>query len=174
LDKEESNTALSTQESAGELSQFTESYASFNRVVNSLQRQYLELKEEYANQNRSLSDVNQKLSSMSAENLAANEFLNGILNSVAAGVIAVDSDGTITNFNPAASVLFGIPRGEPVGQPYRTAIPPGNPIEANALRTAETGKEISAVERKITLVDGTVLYLSVSTALLRDGSGKSL
>ena len=65
MDKEESNTALSTEESAGELSQFTESYASFNRVVNSLQRQYLELKEEYATQNRSLSDVNQKLSSLS-------------------------------------------------------------------------------------------------------------
>lgn len=172
--RDKTDSVTSSLESEEQLSQFTESYASFNRVVNSLQRQYLELKEEYATQNSLLADVNRKLTAATADNLAANEFLNGILNALGAGVIAVDRHGVITHFNPAASMLLGIPRNEPVGMSYRSVVPPGQPPDANALRTIESGVELSSVEKKISLVDGTILYLSVSTALLGESPGNLL
>ena len=153
------------------ITDFTESYASFNRIINNLQRQYIELREEFSAQNEQLAEANKKLVELTRHNLAANEFLNGILNSITAGVIAVDQTGRITHFNPAASLLFGIPPGEPLGKHYRDIIPPGDPVDANALRAVESGQPVDSVEKEITLADGTHLYLSVSTAIMRDGDG---
>ena len=158
--------------SSEKLAQFTDSYASFNRVINSLQRQYLKLKEEYAAVNERLAETNRHLMAVSAENLAVTKILNNILGSLAAGVIAVDQNGIITHFNRAAATLLGIPVEEPVGKPYREIIPVGSPPDANALRTAESGRELEAVDKTVDLVDGTRLRLSVSTRVLRDDDGR--
>jgi two-component system sensor histidine kinase AtoS len=153
------------------ISDFTDSYASFNRIINNLQRQYIELNEEASEQNERLAEANKKLVEMTRLNLAATEFLNGILNSITAGIIAVDQGGRITHFNPAASLLFGMPLREPLGKHYRDVFPPGEPPDANALRAVETGQPIDAVEKEVALIDGTRLHLSVSTAIMRDAEG---
>ena len=162
------------QETGVDLTQFTDSYASFNRIVNSLQRKYIDLKEEFSTQQQELIETNQRLVEMTARNLAATEFLDSILNSMAAGVVAVDQNGRITNFNPAASVMLGIPRQEPLGQPYRDRIPPGDPIDANALRAVESGRTVDSIEKTWNLTDGTRLIVSVSTATLTDRQGHAL
>jgi PAS domain S-box-containing protein len=172
MDEERDNRTSHISDTSGDVSRFAESYASFNRIINSLQRQYIELKEEFSNQNGQLVETNLKLVEATKENLAATEFLNGILDSLSAGVIAVDQSGRITHFNPAASVLLGIPQREPFGKHYREVIPPGIPVDANCLRAAETGRSIDLVERTIDLADGTKLHISVSTAILRDNEGR--
>ena len=154
-----------------DIARFTESYASFTRIVNSLQRQYLELKDEFAAQNIELAETNKKLVGATERSLAATDFLNRILKSVTAGVIAVDMTGRITHFNPAATMLLGFPAQDVLGKLYRDCIPHGEPIDANALRTAETGHELTGAEKKIELIDGTQLFLSVSTVVLRDDDG---
>ena len=156
---------------SAEVACFTESYASFHRIISSLQRKYLELKEEFSAQNEELVQANKKLVELTERNLVVTEFLNSILDSVSAGVIAVDQGGRITRFNPAASLILGIPPREPLGKHYRDVILPGTPVDANALRAAETGREVASVEKKMTLPDGTRLNLSVSTAILRDKEG---
>ncbi|UCD63436.1 MAG: PAS domain-containing protein [Candidatus Zixiibacteriota bacterium] len=155
-----------------EVSRFADSYASFSRIVNSLQRKYIELKEEFGAQNEELVQANQKLVALTRKNIAATEFLKGILNSISAGVIAIDLNGRITHFNPAASIILGIPVGEPLGKPYRDIIPPGTPVAANAVRAAESGREVDSVEKQIELPDGGSLQVSVSTAVLRDSDGR--
>jgi two-component system sensor histidine kinase AtoS len=172
MPENKNSTVTDNTELIENLSKFTESYASFNRIINSLQRQYLELKEEFAAQNDKLVETNRKLMDMTGRNVAATEFLNGILNSIAVGVIAVDKEGRITHFNPAASAMLGIPVNEPPGKLYRDIIPPGNMLEANAARAAETGRETDTVEKEIELPDGIRLNLSVSTAILRDREGR--
>ena len=157
-----------------DLTQFTDSYASFNRIVNSLQRKYIDLKEEFSSQQKELVETNQRLVDMTASNLATTEFLDSILNSMAAGVVAVDRNGRITNFNPAASVMLGIPGREPLGQPYRDIIPSGDPVDANALRAVESGKTVDSIEKNWELIDGTRLIVSVSTATLTDRKGNAL
>jgi PAS domain S-box-containing protein len=154
-----------------EVGRFADSYASFNRIINSLQRKYIELKDEFSTQNEELVQANRKLVALSAQNIRATEFLNGVLESITAGVIAVDSNGRITHFNPAASLILGIPRNEPPGKLYRDVILPGDPSDANALRSVETGRAHDAVEKKVELKDGSWLHLSVSTAIIRDHEG---
>ncbi len=163
----------SETESVVDLAQFADSYASFNRIVNGLQRKYIELKEDFSSQQEKLVETNRQLVEMTSRNLAATEFLDGILNSMAAGVIAVDQNGRITRFNPAASLMLGIPSREPLGRHYREMIPPGEPIEANALRAAETGTPVDSIEKTLELTDGTRLFVSVSTAILTDRNGRA-
>ncbi len=164
--------SIESKKDAQDISRFADSYASFSRIVNSLQRKYIELKDEFSAQNEQLSEANRKLVELSRRNITATEFLNGILNSISAGVVAIDLNGRITHFNPAASVILGIPVREPLGKAYRDVIPPGTPVGANALRAAESGREVGSVEKRIELTDGTRLQLSVSTAVLRDDAGE--
>lgn len=171
---EESNkSAVQFENDSQDVSKFAESYASFNRIINSLQRKYFELKEDFTTQNNELAQANQKLVELTERNLAATEFLNSILESISVGVIAVDQSGRITHFNPAASTILGIPLTEAPGKPYRGVIPVGDPVNANALRTAETGRSLDSVEKKIELADGTRLQVSVSTSTLRDQMGRT-
>ena len=88
-----------------QLSKFADSYESFNRIINSLQRKYIDLKDDFSHQNEELTITNSKLMELSDKNLVATEFLNNILNSISIGVIAVDQNGRITHFNPAASMI---------------------------------------------------------------------
>ncbi|MFH1374459.1 MAG: ATP-binding protein [bacterium] len=156
------------------VTRFTESYASFDRVINSLQRRYLELQEESSRQNEKLAEANSQLVKLTRRNLAATGFLNGILNSISAGVIAVDQNGRITHFNPAASLILSISTDDALGQRYRNVVTPGTPADANAMRAAESGREVASIEKAIKLADGTRLYLSVSTAVLSDDLGRSI
>lgn len=157
-----------------ELSKFTESYASFNRIINSLQRKYIELKDEFTVQNEKLVEANKKLVDLTRRNLTATEFLKSILSSISVGVISIDQNCRITHFNPAASMILGVSQPDAIGKEYREIVPPGDPINANALRTSETGCEVDSIEKKIELKNGTCLHLSVSTAVLRDNEGKSI
>ncbi len=161
-------------EDSTDIGRFADSYASFNRIINSLQRKYIELKDEFSAQNEELVQANRKLVALTAQNIGATEFLNGVLDSITAGVIAVDHKGRITHFNPAASLILGIPRREPLGQLYRDFVVPGDPPDANALRSVETGRSHDSVEKKIELKDGSWLFLSVSTAIIRDNEGAAI
>jgi signal transduction histidine kinase len=67
--------------------------------------------------------------------------------------------------------MLGVPAREPLGQKYREIIPIGAPVDANALRAAETGRPVGSVEKTWELVDGTRLMVSVSTAILTDNNG---
>jgi PAS domain S-box-containing protein len=164
----------SSTDSGTPLADFADSYASFNRIVNSLQRKYIELKEEFSSQQEKLVQSNRRLIDLTARNLTATEFLDGILKAMAAGVVAVDHEGRITHFNPAASLMLGIPITEPLGKHYRDVIPPGDPIDANALRAAQSGHRVESVEKIWCLADGTRLIVSVSTAVMNDDSGQAI
>ena len=100
---------------------------------------------------------------------------NVILDSIADGVFTVDENWRITSFNRAAEQITGIPSEEAMGQPccevFRASI-----CEAEcALRqTMETGRPI--VNRAVYIVnaEGERVPISISTAVLRDESGRFL
>ncbi len=172
MDEKRDNLTSGIIGASDEVARFTESYASFNRIINSLQRQYIELKEEFSSQNDQLAETHHRLVEMTRQTLAVTQLLNDILRSLSAGVIAVDQSGRVTHFNPAASMMLGIPARDPLGKHYRDVIPPGTPMEANCLRASETGRPVDMIERTIYLADGTKLQISVSTAILRDSEGR--
>ena len=152
-------------------SKFAESYASFNRIINGLQRQYIELKEEFTAQNEKLAEANLKLVQLTESNLNANEFLHGILNSIPVGVITIDPGGVVTHLNPAGSIMLNKDVRQAVGRPYREVMPEGDNAALGAQKALNSQKEVSSFEKSLTINSERVLKLSVSTAILKDESG---
>ena len=87
----------------------------------------------------------------------------------------VDADFRLTSFNAAAERIIGVPRAEAIGQKchqvFRASI-----CEQNCAirRTLESGEPVRDVRIDVLNKDMEAVPLSVSTALLRDRSGKLL
>ncbi len=98
-----------------------------------------------------------------------------ILASIADGVFTVDEDFRITSFNRAAEEITGVPKDEAIGQPccevFRASI---CEAECSLKATMRTGRPL--VNRPVYILrsDGERVPISVSTAMLRDASGRLL
>jgi PAS domain S-box-containing protein len=105
----------------------------------------------------------------------ARRFTDVILDSVADGVFTVDREWRITSFNRAAERITGVPRAVAIGKPcwevFRASI-----CETHCAlrRTLDTGREV--VNQQVFIIDtqGRRVPISVSTAVLRDGTGTVL
>ena len=163
-----------TDENIDEVEQFTETYSSFNKIINRLQRQYLTLKDTYTEQSEQLRSVNESLQSMIGENRAVTEFLNSILNSLSSGVVAVNRSGQITHINPAAKNILGLGDGrrQYYGLPVDEIIKSSEETEYSAAITVKSGQTFENVEKKIESFQGNILTLSVSTSVLQNDSGE--
>ncbi len=156
------------------IAEFTERYSSFSDVINRMQRQYLALKDTYTRQSDELSDVNESLQNLVAENRAVTEFLNSILGSLTSGVIAVDRTGKVTHINPSAMKILGLP-GEISsvrGSHYADIISAVENGEFSAVGTVGSGLCIDSKEKRIETYYGTVVTLQVSTSLLKNKQGE--
>ena len=96
-----------------------------------------------------------------------------ILESISDGVFTIDLEWRITSFNRAAEEITGIPRREAIGrhcsEVFRASLCEG----ACALqRTLTSGKPIINQPCFIVDGDGRRIPISISTALLRDASGR--
>lgn len=58
--------------------------------------------------------------------------LEGILNTVADGIITLDAEGKVQSVNPATEAIFGFSASEIVGQNLQFIVPPPEPDEADA------------------------------------------
>lgn len=96
-----------------------------------------------------------------------------ILGSIADGVFTVDQDWRVTFFNRAAEEITGISREEALGRPCCEVFRADICERDCALReTIKTGRPI--INRAVTIltIDGRRVPISISTALLKDASGK--
>lgn len=152
-------------------SKFVESYASFNRIINGLQRQYIELKEEFSAQNEKLAEANQKLVRLTESNLAANQFLFSMFDSIPVGVIAVDRQGMVTHLNPAGAILLNRKTRQVYGKHYNDIMPKSDNESAGALSAIQSGEGAASVEKSLTLSEDRKLKVSVSTSILKDEAG---
>lgn len=168
------NVVMDPGTDSDEVSRFADSYESFTRVINRLQRKYIELEEEFSAQNKELSDANDKLVELADKNLTATEFLNGILSSTSAGVIAINKKGFVTHLNEAAAGILNLSTEKSFGKHYDRFIPTGMPENANALSSLEKNKTVDSIEKKLEMRDGTTRSVSVSTAILRNHEGLSI
>ena len=96
-----------------------------------------------------------------------------ILESISDGVFTVDGEWRITSFNRAAEAITGISRDDAIGRPCSEVFKSSMCETSCALRnTLETGKQ--TVNRTGFIIDrqGRKIPVSVSTAVLRDASGR--
>lgn len=98
---------------------------------------------------------------------------NVILDSVSEGVFTVDMDWRITSFNRAAEEISGINRQEAIGRYCRDVLRAEVCETGCTLRqTMETGEPI--MNRAVHIIDaqGKKRAIAISTALLKNTSGK--
>jgi PAS domain S-box-containing protein len=98
---------------------------------------------------------------------------NVVLDSIADGVFTVDKEWRITTFNRAAEAITGVSREDAVGRPCCDVFRSSICETACALKeTMQTGRPIVNKALYILDVEGRRIPISISTAILRDGTGK--
>jgi two-component system phosphate regulon sensor histidine kinase PhoR len=92
--------------------------------------------------------------------------LETVLNSMGDGLIAVDEEGRVVTYNPAAAAIFDVPQSEVLGQPIEDVLR-GRDAEGRPLTT---GEEMPAGLAFIRRPDRGEVPVAMSSAPLRDGS----
>ena len=104
----------------------------------------------------------------------ANEHIAAIVRSSPAAIFSFDPDGRILTWNDAAGRIFGWSAEEAIGQPI-PIVPPDRQEEHLALkRTVLAGKAFTDIEVQRRCKDGSTVWVSVSTALLRDDNDRAV
>jgi PAS domain S-box-containing protein len=93
-------------------------------------------------------------------------FLDHIMNSMAAGIVAVGQDGRILTFNRAAEEITGHQAGYVVGETLAAVFP--DEAERRIVETLAGGREHLPHETVIHRPDGAAVPISLATSLLRD------
>jgi PAS domain S-box-containing protein len=101
----------------------------------------------------------------------ANEKLWALIQASPLAMIAVDADGKVMNWNPAAERLFGWRAEEVVG--HLLPILPGDDAlaEVKDLKKRVRGEAVTGLELRRRKRDGALIDISLSTAPLHDAAG---
>jgi PAS domain S-box-containing protein len=157
-----------------DVERFVETYASFNKIINKIQRQYLTLKETYALQSEQLQAVNRTLQSLVARNGAVTEFLNSILDSIPSGVIAVDKTGWVNLINPAARRILRISAPAPEKEKlyYKDLFKEIGETDFTVLKAISDGHSFRSQKRAIKFENGETTILEVSASPIKNSEGE--
>ncbi len=155
---------------------FADTYESLNRVIHSLQREYLALKREFDQRTSELVDLNQRLLQVSSSQTTFGETLTSIFQSVGLGIIVVDSDSMVTHINDAACRVLGVGPTQAIGAQYESISKNGSILSAAGSREqrgqSERPRHYLTSDRTIVRPDGSTLVVSSSITLLRTPQGE--
>ncbi len=88
--------------------------------------------------------------------------LEVVLDAIHDGLVAIDKEGRITQYNPAAAEIIGVPREEALGKPVVSVIP-----NSQLLRVIETG--VAEVNQQQQLEDKSIVTTRIP---MRDNQGR--
>ncbi|MBE7469942.1 MAG: hypothetical protein DPW09_11745 [Anaerolineae bacterium] len=97
-------------------------------------------------------------------------FNEDIIRNMTNGLIAIDQDGHVTAFNPAASIMLGYQAEEALWQPLHRLTPQSEELIRIFNETLTSGKSYAHQEIVLHHRTGTILPVSVSTAPLGTGA----
>jgi PAS domain S-box-containing protein len=158
--------------SAQELNSFTNSFASFNKITQSLQSAYRSLEEKFENLNQKLEQANRELRQSLAEKDRISNYLNNILESVTSGVLAINLDGKVTLFNRAAEEMLGYKSDEVLGRPYQEIMAKEDKGDCTATYLLRSKSSVVNQEKEIYARDGRKIPVGYSITLLSDSEGE--
>jgi two-component system nitrogen regulation sensor histidine kinase NtrY len=135
---------------------------SFNRMTDDLRRKQL-----------ALNTSNEELSRINQESESRRRYMEIVLRNVAAGVISVDKEGTITTINMSAEKLLSINPGSLLGKNFREVLRDSHlDIVKESLKDLVMAKQ-DTINRQIFLdVHGSRLALHLHLTMLRDETGE--
>jgi PAS domain S-box-containing protein len=97
-------------------------------------------------------------------------FNEDIIRNMTNGLIAIDQDGYVTAFNPAAATMLGYQAEETLWQPLHRLTSQGEDLSRIFNETLTSGKSYAHQEIALRHRTGTILPVSVSTAPLGTGA----
>jgi two-component system CheB/CheR fusion protein len=101
-----------------ELQSLNEELETTNEELQSTNEELETTNEELQSGNEELETMNEEMRVRTAELDEARTFLEGVLSSVAAGVVVLDADLTVRSWNKGAEELWGLRAGEVANQPF--------------------------------------------------------
>jgi two-component system sensor histidine kinase/response regulator len=103
----------------------------------------------------------------------SNETLEALIDGSPLSIVSIDNNGIVNLWNPAAEKMLGWNQVEVVGKPYLNRIPESRQEEVHRMcGVVMEGKSFTGVETQRYHKDGTTIEVSISSAPLRDDSGK--
>ncbi len=154
-----------------EIDSFTESFASFNKITQSLQAAYRSLEEKFENLNQKLEETNRELRQSLAEKDRLSNYLNNILGSLTSGVLAIDPKKNITLFNRAAEEMLGYRSDEVLGKPYSEIMGKNLKDEYTAACVLDSRGSVVNQEKQLCAKGGRSIPVGYSISLLSDNEG---
>ncbi len=127
----------------------------FNETATSLNTAYQRLEARMGDLNHQLEEKDRQLYSRLRELDRVTRYLNSLVESLSAGVIAIDMEGKVTIFNRAAAEMIGIQAELAIGKSYMEILL-SDEVPRGAYQTLINGPEIRGVERRFPGVGVTV------------------
>jgi two-component system, NtrC family, nitrogen regulation sensor histidine kinase NtrY len=122
-----------------------------------------------------LEQANKELQENNQELEARRNYMETVLESVAAGVISLDKHGRVSTMNRSAQMMFGVDAEEVRRRAYRHVFDAAHLDSIRRLIKRMTSSRRESIADQIQLlVGGRVLTLLVSISLLRDRDGRYL
>ncbi len=151
-----------------------QAFYEFQSRAEKLSQAYSGMQEDFKNVNLELDRKNSELADSLATLEQTQTFLNSILESMNNGVIAIDTEERITQFNRAAAEILGYSPAEVVGKPYADLFARESESPNSLPAVLHSGKGHMRDEKVIWHKEGFPAPVSFQSALLRDQSGALL
>lgn len=142
------------------------SVVAFTRMIDRLQADYAELEQRHASLNTELAAANEALRVSSDGNRRLATYLDRIVAGVTSGIIAVDANGVVQLYNPAAAAVLGIGPENVIGRSYFEVWPQRRDDTACAAACAAGAEPVSCVRREVNRNGNPGMVISVSTVRL--------
>lgn len=142
-------------------------------VTRSLRNLRFNLRQPITGVTGEMGEVAAKINELAAALGDARTLSENIMESMADGIIAVDTTGRITAFNRAAEKLTGFTAQEVIGRYYADLFAQDADFNSRLLETLRTGEPYLGSKLEYPIRHGK-LWISVSTSMLRDINGNIL
>jgi len=156
--------------SEADIGSLVNAFRYFNETATNLSTAYQRLEARMGDLNRQLEEKDRQLYTRLRELDRVTRYLNSLVESLSAGVVAIDMEGHVTIFNRAAAEMIGIQAESAIGRHYSDVLATGTTPQG-AYQTLLHGPEIRGVERKFPGVGVTV---SSQTGWVVDSFGERI
>ena len=139
-----------------------------------LSKAYGAMQDDFKKINLELDSKNRELEESLAKQGEIQTYLNSILESMNNGVISVDREGKITQFNAAASEITGYKPSAVIGKSYYSVFKENSLSDNNVMNVLASDKGYKRDEKVIWHKNGNPVNVSFQSAILKDQRSRRL
>lgn len=156
------------------LEQLQKAFNDFQIRSEKLSKAYAAMQEDFKKINLELDSKNRELEESLVRQEEMQTYLNSILQSMNSGVISVDMEGNITQFNKAAAEITGYKSSVVIGKKYNDVFRENSLSDKNVMSVLASGIGFKRDEKVIWHKNGDPVNVSFQSAVLKDQKSRRL